>query len=135
MRELRFRVWDKAFDTMEQNVQDNRMVYHMFENDDRFVIMQFMNMKDIKGIEIYEDDIVMSERTPDQPIKGGYLGIKPAEKIKEYRVVKFNITEEEIKFILPKDISYSERHSGNELKWEVVGNIYQTPELVQLCKE
>jgi len=128
-RVLKFRAWDGHQIVHPVDLSQGGGLEWLGVYD--WPLMQFTGLKDKNGKEIYEGDIVCAIRTPDQPISGGYLGIKADNKSPEYRLVDFKITDTKISFELPKDISYSERIPGNELQWEVVGDIYTTPELLK----
>lgn len=90
---------------------------------------QLLPLKDANGSNVFEGDIVKGERTPDNPMTS-YLDISPAAKRAEYRVVMFVLTDDSIELYLPKSISYSERLPHNYIHWVVVGNIFDTPELM-----
>lgn len=96
-------------------------------------IGQLMPIKDTDGLDLYEGDIVCGERTPDMPMSS-YFDISAANKRLEYREVKFTVTEGRAEFHLPKDISYSERIKENNIKWKLVGNKWDNPELLANIK-
>jgi hypothetical protein len=112
MREIKFRAWDK---------ERNRMLeFGLFDLDcgqwdteigsiNDFPIMQYTGLKDKKGKEIYEGDIVKSR---------GYNDINEEERV-FIETVEFNGGE-----FLP----ICEEPSEN---YEVIGNIYENPELLK----
>ena len=125
MKEIKFRGWDK---------QDKRMIVHEqdfiplkvtnlgvlrlnpcikdnnweFVEVDRFELMQYIGMKDINDVEIYEGDILKAKTNI------GY--VKYNEKECSFEVCTLDW---DIKFI-----EYS--------CWEVIGNIHENSELLEV---
>lgn len=140
MREQKYRAWDK---------QDKRMIVHEqefipikvtsagvlrlnphheedfyeFMETDRFELMQYINLNDKNGVEIYEGDII---KYPD------YWS-------KEYRVGVLTFVATSYWFLSgERRVSIHSFFTGNhpnvpagtERDIEVIGNIHQNPELV-----
>lgn len=67
MRDIKFRVWDKRLNKMIYDVQDTFEENYTLgidyfgqylNNEDSFEVMQFTELKDCNGKEIYEGDIL-----------------------------------------------------------------------------
>lgn len=124
MRELKFRVWihDWGGGRMEYDgfaVNESGKVLFLDEevytvgrraNQDR-IVMQYTGLKDRNGKEIYESDILLVKYDDWSKDK-----IYPNTRC----IVKWNA--EKVQF----DIE--DRGNGS---WEVIGNIYQNPELIK----
>ena len=122
MRELKFRAWDKAMQRMLMNVgvhpsmccinedyrEDEEGAYTISPLFTNYVVMQFTGLRDKNGTEIYEDDIVRNR---------DHLG------------------QEGIKQVCYHAPCFKLARYGKELRtwhWssEVIGNIYENPELL-----
>lgn len=113
MREVEFRAWYRDKKLME----DWDLVKYSFpdilENDD-IVIMQYTGLKDCDGTKIFEGDILkMPSFNPNLNIvrfdRGGFC-LEPITGIESY---------------FWSDIKYAEDDGS-----EVIGNIYENPELL-----
>lgn len=118
-REIKFRLWDTQFNRMMfpyaialvDYTENGTKQYHdvhytnmnMCMDPEDGILMQYTGLKDKNGKEIYEGDIVL------------YC----------FRKTLF---EAEVKFIEGRFSPVSGLHSDN---YEVIGNIYENPELVE----
>lgn len=118
-REIKFRFWLEGMNTMEYkdiSELDDAMSERLCIGDKSVKIMQFTGLKDVKGKEIYEGDIVsgnISETARD--------------------VVLWD--ESNVTYIL-EELSSGARGGGLSMSFAsysliVVGNIYENPELIE----
>ena len=123
MRDIKFRAWDNneewmvddmllSFDgeILTDDVQPNDTPYKEIElaDEGRYELMQYTGMKDVKGVEIYEGDILQSEH---------YFKYKVVFKGDCWRCESL------------KNSRFKNRFIGRDLK--VIGNIYENPELLE----
>jgi hypothetical protein len=112
MREIKFRAWDKKNKKMFHRLH---LATHLEEylDDFDYEVMQFTGLKDKEGKEIYEGDIVrFSEH---------YCGDSTIEE--QVKVIKWDING------YTDDLLVGSYNAPN---WcEVIGNIYQNPELLK----
>ncbi|MFR2528735.1 MAG: YopX family protein [Clostridium paraputrificum] len=127
MKEIKFRAWDKELnrmcDVIQLGVRD--IIVNSIEEDgisgflpiDRFEIMQYTGLKDKNGTEIYEGDIVKYT----SELENGIFEVK-------YGKCRFYGLWIEANFMgIATDLFYL--GCSNEL--EVIGNIYENPELLE----
>ena len=118
MRDIKFRAWDKTI-----NYMDYRVRFSHFEDGievldswsswrelkkDEYELMQYTGLKDKKGVEIYEGDILQNEHHFKYQVvfKGDCWRCEPI-----------------------KNNYFKNRFIGNDLK--IIGNIYKDPELLE----
>lgn len=129
-RKIKFRAWDKVKQIWCNYKIDDGTVYFM-DNDtgclyrnypgkyENFDLMQYIGIKDINNIEIYEGDIVkLSKENSD---------------FKEIGVVKFD--ENKASYVLETqddDLSYNiSYYNYHKVYYRVIGNIYENKELLK----
>jgi len=120
MREIKFRAWHKG----EYNISAPQMIYEcqrqILQNflDDNIPLMQYTGLKDKNGKEIYEGDI----------IRGVYNRYPQNWRVNELSAYGLSFTRLTIK---PLPASYSFRDMRHRDQWEVIGNIYDNPGLLE----
>jgi len=137
MREIKFRAWDKGFqgekgnkmithDFLPMQGKNNKIAFNKGDNNfkevrdyDRYVVMQYTGLKDKNGKGVYEGDIVSWW--------GGKM-VNGTGKNKECR--------EEV--IYDSELTrFKSKKTGIALaldSFEVIGNIYENPELMETNK-
>jgi len=127
MREIKFRAWDKKdecmrnvkmidFSTKEIGVEGNQYGGIKWRKMDEVVLMQFTGMKDEKGNNIYDGDIVRKTS-----IEYDYYG-------NEHKTEWLGV----VGYIAPKFIykGIDGFYLAGTAGFVVVGNIYENPELL-----
>lgn len=113
MRTIKFRAWDKDYKVMHFKLEESHKLplpqplHTYLENTERFDIMQFTGLHDKNGKEIYEGDFLIS------PFTG-----EPAPVIYDQEYCQFTFGGAEF--------NVEVKHK----KLEVIGNIYENPELL-----
>lgn len=125
-REIKFRVWfnggmyddaDVKIDWVDGIVQVNTTI--KMAKEQGYILMQYTGLKDKNGKEIYGGDIIIPANMHDSNINywvsedGGVIGLPQEIKWENF---SWSLP------VCPKNI---------EEDWEVVGNIYENPELLE----
>ena len=114
-REIKFRAWDKKEKMMFHNPEFKGVGHTLNDifNIKAFEWMQFTGLLDKFGKEIYEDDIVVRPHGGNDGVvtwfRGGYWGVVVEDDYWNYMF----------------DTNSPEKH-------EVIGNIYENPELLKV---
>ena len=109
-REIKFRAWDKEKNEITTTICIGGLHIPYNSNPNNYILMQYTGLKDKNGKEIYEGDIVRNT----------------ADKY-HYEIKWDNF---ESAWSLGENGSPIRRYLLSEY-WEVIGNIYENPELLQ----
>jgi len=112
MREIKFRVWD-GINYMSNPFTLNDLQSKTLQFTTDCVVMQFTGLTDKNGKEVYEGDIIQWPH-----LKGHDIPV----------IVYFN--DSEFVFVGKPINPQSETESWLDNKCEVIGNIYENPELL-----
>lgn len=120
-RKIKFRIWDKDGNEMISGdgftFDDYILINYMFNDFKRFDFMQYTGIKDCKGREIYEGDIVSSWSKGVQ----GKGVIK--QRVDGLWIIYPAFSKGKIWGLCPNQEGIS--------TVEVIGNIYENPELLE----
>lgn len=131
MREIKFRAWARFDKVMLSNsdiwFKTNVQGYELFcdtpDNKDSWILMQYTGLKDKNGVEIYEGDIVLSKNTFET--KKAKIVFLQGSFMCEW--LNDDCYSEEMSRLIWNHRPYS----GSGEMFEVIGNIYENPELLQ----
>ncbi len=116
---IKFRAWDKETKTMNgmaEIYRNRNQEIELHPRDENIILMQTTGLFDKNGKEIFEGDIVL---VLDSPYTVFYDNERGSYRLKPHDD-RWNV-----------DYMSNFSHGGN---FEVVGNIYENPELLEDCK-
>ena len=131
MREIKFRAWDKAKQMWSNYKSYDGTLYFMDKNlgcwygsyHERykdFDLMQYIGLKDMNNIEIYEGDIVEISK------EKSYLNDTAVVKFDKYSSSFVLVVQDDDCGYLSYDFLYCDR-----ILYKVIGNIYENKELLE----
>lgn len=118
-REVKFRAWDTKLEEMikdpyiEQHMQFAHLNELISAALTRYILMQYTGLKDKNGKEIYEGDII--EHWDNRYIVPPFTPIDRSYEAEN---------------VLPHHDGSDDWMSMSNVDWEVIGNIYENPELL-----
>ncbi len=134
-REIKFRAWLKDLKTMFNNYAENTLInggicvvsYHNSSDSayaKELILMQFTGLKDSKGNDIYEGDILQTKKMI-------YYSQEELQELPKNHIAEYFDSQTIIKFpdIFYQIASYQYPLKVNEC--EIIGNIYENPELLE----
>lgn len=125
-RDIKFRAWDTYEKRIHQDIgsgiyqePDEIYPFHKILEYPRYEVMQYTGLKDKNDKEIYEGDIIATNRW---------------KSFDEKRYVSFNkgsFTVTNIPLLNQQHNTFSIYNSDTLRDWEVIGNTYENPELLK----
>ena len=139
-KEIKFRAWDVKWEfmTAEVSLKDLAEGFAGIYGEDK-IVMQYTGLKDKKGKEIYEGDIIIIDN------KHASLGSDIIKTVL-FKNGMFGVSEDAYSFISLKEFfvgvestkkyisNYGEIFEEYKAVVEVIGNIYKNPELIRGLK-
>ena len=118
-REIKFRRWHKQLQDMRYSESLSDFFYMVEIYKDQYDIMQFTGLQDSNEVDIYEGDIIKTI---------GYIGVVKYEpQAAQYHI---NWKTNDASRYMPFNVTFSDGEIYQCNYMEVIGNIYETPELI-----
>lgn len=120
MREIKFKIWDKKNKCFTKVFRPNIDLTENINDWDIYIILQYTGLKDKNGKEIYEGDI----------LGGIYEGqvIEWCDDCKSFQLMSI-FPDEKVCMSCDGEINWYE--IVNDENIEIIGNIYENPELLE----
>lgn len=121
---LRFRAWDKETKTMNgmaEIYRNRNQEIELRPRDEDIILMQSTGLKDKNGKEIFEGDVIAIEvDDTETPINARVF------QNSKIGVLMFHVFEDN------EDVPMVELLEDNSVAFEIIGNIYENPELLEV---
>ena len=143
---LKFRAWDKETKTMNgmaEIYRNRNQEIELRPRDENIILMQSTGLVDKHGKEIFEGDILKfndewNEYCHEGYVDGSVEGVNYVEVVKGEACFEFGKTRypESSLFIYMEDehLSFAELVKNKDFGFEIIGNVYETPELLEDSK-
>ena len=120
----KFRAWDKETKTMNgmaEIYRNRNQEIELHPRDDEIILMQSTGLKDKNGKEIFEGDAIAIEvDDTETPINARVF------QNSKIGVLMFHVFEDN------EDVPMVELLEDNSVAFEIIGNIYENPELLEV---
>lgn len=122
----KFRAWDKETKTMNgmaEIYRNRNQEIELHPRDDEIILMQSTGLHDKNGKEIFEGDVIAIEvDDTGMPINARVF------QNSKIGVLMFHVFEDN------EDVPMVELLEDNSVAFEIIGNIYENPELLEVAE-